>query len=178
MIRIWSLADKSPDPPYLMPKAVIPPDPAYTFWSAIFSPDGRTLYTVGDLHDPVRAWDAATGEPRPLPPLEQLPRLCQEFSPDNRRKVGMPAEIGYETVWDTKTERALAVLPGCNAKATAFSPDGTRIVTGNDAQVLIWRQRRPEGLLGLVVLPELWCVIALIPTLMWSIIRDRRPKSG
>ena len=114
--------------------------------SVAFSPDGKRIVTGGDETggDGARVWDAETGEARVH--LKGIKEGVDgvAFSPDGTRIVTTgsagnrpPSEL---KVWDARTGEALLDLTpkgitpegwrGDQRGCVAFSPDGTRFVTG------------------------------------------------
>ena len=100
-----------------------------------FSPDGRLLATAaidtGFGSTGVTIRDASTGRPIIRPATGQVFDI--EFSPDSRRfatvGVGDSAQV-----WDARTGKRLAEVPGHGrtASALAFSPDGRMVASGGD----------------------------------------------
>ncbi len=105
--------------------------------SVAFSPDGTRLVTGSDDHT-ARIWNAATGaESTALKGPVQISLVL--FSPDGKRVL----TVGINTqIWDSASGVQLATLGSEDAfhDTAAFSPDGTRVVTGtlDDGKVSIW----------------------------------------
>jgi WD40 repeat protein len=69
-------------------------------------------------------------------PLDVLEASDTAFSPDGKF-FAAASELSYARVWDAKTWKEVATLRGflLGTHSVAFSPDGTRLVTGNGAGV-------------------------------------------
>jgi WD40 repeat protein len=67
-------------------------------------------------------------------PLDVLEASGAAFSPDGKF-FAVASALGYARVWDAKTWREVAMLPGFlrGASSVVFSPDGTRLATGSGA---------------------------------------------
>jgi WD40 repeat protein len=102
-----------------------------------YSPDGKIL-AAGGSHDPVRLWDAHSGEE-----LRQLPALwvsALAFSSDGQLLATGGA---FKTihVWHVQQQRKVANLHGHTGtiRALAFAPDGKTLVSASqDGTVRIW----------------------------------------
>jgi WD40 repeat protein len=108
------------------------------------SPDGRRVVMASYDSAVVRVWDATTG--KFLAELHGHKRtalgglVSVRFSADGTR-LATAAEDGTARVWDTKTWRQLAVLPGAPNQVTdaQISPDGQRIITASeDGNARLW----------------------------------------
>ncbi len=112
--------------------------------SVAFSPDG-TLILSGDADGTLMVSDARTGSGRFDLNQDREDVLSVAFSPDGTRIVAadglfegsdrdsrLGTRPSVATVWDARTGKALVALKGFKAtvRSVAFSPDGTRIVTG------------------------------------------------
>jgi WD40 repeat protein/tRNA A-37 threonylcarbamoyl transferase component Bud32 len=135
----------------------------------VFSPDGRRIATAGG-DCTARLWDASTGAPAGTPVQGHTDGIgCVTFSPDGERlvtnnsSVRVLQEVSRDNsidLWDVNTGHSLLrFAPHANEVfAFAFSPDGTKLITGscdNTARVrtaFSWRtadypdevQSRPE----------------------------------
>jgi WD40 repeat protein len=105
-------------------------------WDAVeFSPDGRVVIGVSYNHADLWFWDPATGK---------LLGVCRStdgvpmrntrlaFAPDSKRLAAIAGRVVH--VVDVSTRTMLHVLHGheANVTALAFSPDGTKLLTGSD----------------------------------------------
>jgi len=127
-------------------------------FSCAFSPDGSRLASVsGGWSTTVKIWDAGSGKK-----LAVLKGHCDTvtscaFSPDGSRIVSSSRD-GTLRIWDARSGRTLAVLevdriwppdPSSRFHVTscAFSPDGSRIVSGvRDGTLRIWDAQGGEEL--------------------------------
>jgi WD40 repeat protein len=117
------------------------------------SPDHRTLVTASEKDNTLRLWDATTGQPRGVPPLQGHMRRVRSvvFSPDGKTLVSGDEETWR--LWDVATGRMQSVArlkEGVNS--VAFSPDGKTLVFGDDTTLDLWdvatRQSRGVPLQG------------------------------
>ena len=114
-----------------------------------FSPDGRRIVS-GSGDKTLKVWDAATGVE--LATLTGHTDWVQAvaFSPDGSRIVsaaGLRRPLGEEPgdttlkVWDAASGAELATFTGHTSQvnAVAYSPDGSRIVSGSDDKTIkVW----------------------------------------
>jgi WD40 repeat protein len=124
--------------------------------SVAFSPDGTRIASAGSswsaagklTSGEVRVWDAATGQ-EGLTLRGHTVVTCVAFSPDGTRIASASGVyddrqriIGGEVkVWDAATGQEIWTVRGHTGAilSMAYSPDGTRIVTGSmDKTVKVW----------------------------------------
>jgi WD40 repeat protein/serine/threonine protein kinase len=122
---------------------------------AAYSPDGKQIVT-GNVAS-LRLWDAETGKPGLLFPVERADvfAVAAAFSPDGRLLL---AGYGDKTarLWGVGTGRLLRQFPVLNSVwGVAFSPDGKTMLTA-DAVGRLWRtaQAVPNWIPDLV--PAAW----------------------
>jgi WD40 repeat protein len=107
--------------------------------SATFSPDGSRVVTHPSGTGTTSLWDAHSGRL-----VKTLTRNTSLFSVKfNRDGTRMLTEEWDETssgkLWDPISGRLISLLKVDAGGRTAFSPDGTRIVTtGNDGYARVW----------------------------------------
>lgn len=105
------------------------------------SPDGRMIAT-GGVDPAVRIWDATTGTERLAIPLDSNFIDGLAFSPDGRwlaviRSGWSNTAVLLFDVASGYQMRALALDPGSDPRALAFSPDGMSLVVAN-GDALVW----------------------------------------
>src|SRR5205807_545043 len=135
-MRVWDTASN--------PEALPLKDPSTASYGSVygvaFSPDGRRLAT-SELANPVKVWDAASGQV--VLRLEGHPSgaLAVAFSPDGTR-LATASWDGTVKVWDAATGEVALTLKdhfGAFGDSVAFSPDGKRIASGGrDLTVKVW----------------------------------------
>src|SRR5262249_12866669 len=107
--------------------------------SMALSPDGRLLLTVAD-RGPSRLFELATGGLIHTLPAEYEGDAA-EVAPDGRR-VAQGGIDGAVRLFDCAASRTLRTLRGRRnyILALAFSPDGTRLVSGGDLETsaVVW----------------------------------------
>jgi WD40 repeat protein len=107
-----------------------------------YSPDGRLFATSNFEGDgSARVWDAATGDEIQRLGLESGEWLCcdLEFSPDGRF-LATHATDGTTRLWDVETWKQANRFDASDWWV-AFSPDGNRILTGQD----VYETHEPHG---------------------------------
>lgn len=110
-----------------------PPADNLWIWQIRFSPDGKTLATLG-YHNKIKIWNVNDGtEVQTLYPRadSQLGSLTTiEFSLDGRYLAS--PEAGAVRVWVLGTNETFAFPVSEKIYSLAFSPDGSRLVTGGE----------------------------------------------
>jgi WD40 repeat protein len=122
---------------------------AGTVRSVSFSPDGK--WAVAGTGDRVLVWEAETGKKRRVFKGHTVGVDCVAFSPDGKRlatcahgvdpdrQQGTIAEL---KVWDFEKGQELYKYDrraSFEVGALAFSPDGKRVIFGNDRLVRVWK---------------------------------------
>jgi eukaryotic-like serine/threonine-protein kinase len=108
-----------------------------------FSPDGKTLATGGGENlssGDVNIWDVASGEKLHCLPQTKGVRGVA-FSRDGKRLAAVVCNECVARIWDAQTLKELFELSlgTDNPWSLAFSPDGTKLLTGGTEQsVKIW----------------------------------------
>jgi len=107
--------------------------------SVAISPDGKRIVSSSN-DDPLRIWDAATGECLRVLNGHESWVMSVAISPDGTRIVSGSDDKSLR-IWDAATGECLRVLNGHEdlVWSVAISPDGTRIVSGSgDKSLRIW----------------------------------------
>jgi WD40 repeat protein len=110
-----------------------------------FSPDGKRLATAS-RDKTAKVWDAVSGQQ--LMTIQHDASVVQViFSPDGTRLGTRGTLEETVRVWDAVSGRPLLTLPGWDL---AFSPDGSRIATGqSDNTAKVWDTASGQELLAL-----------------------------
>jgi WD40 repeat protein/serine/threonine protein kinase len=111
-----------------------------TVTHVLFSPDGGTLLTTDFFGTSARFWDARTGRPRGVGPLQHQKRIqALAFSADGNWVVTGSSD-GTAKVWQSATGACRVALPhGAEVQAVAFDPLGDRVLTGGaDGTARVW----------------------------------------
>jgi WD40 repeat protein len=114
---------------------------------ARFSPDGKRILSVGCCAEPVKVWDAETGDILQTFPIEKR-KWDAVFSPDGAH-VAVGTWEGHLLIWDVETGELLSDHPGESSRIIrlAYSVDGKRIFTGTfDGKVSVWDASTGEKL--------------------------------
>jgi WD40 repeat protein len=157
------------------------------------SPDGHKLISysadvgandaVSVIHEFLRVWNVDTGTV-----------LCQlnenapggtpfgEFSPDGSTIVTGSGGSSL-TFWDANSLSRLMDLDiggdVWGPRLVRYSPGGSKLlVAATHGPIYLFQRNHPESRFGILVLPELWLTILLVPTLLWSLGRDWRLLRG
>jgi RNA polymerase sigma factor (sigma-70 family) len=149
----------------------------HTLEALAFSPDGRMLVT-GSQDRTVRLWETATGKEILSLSGHERPLKAVAFAPGGRVVASADGDFFRDhppppqciRLWDVVTGKELSRLEGHDSDVTAlaFSPDGTRLVSGQrNSTVLVWDvtavlralPRRAKAL-GREELESLWADLA------------------
>jgi WD40 repeat protein len=143
--RIWRL-----EPPEEPPSPIGHTDEA---WSAAFSSDGSLLATGSDDQDDrrtIKIWDPSTAALRQGWYAGMGTVASLAFSPVDDRVLasGQLADSGNVRLWDVVEGKLIADLIGHTdwVRTVAFSPDGSRLASGDrKGKIVVWdiASRRP-----------------------------------
>jgi WD40 repeat protein len=88
-------------------------------------------------------------------PVEELPALSPELSPDGKRALHLDFEKNTLRIVDVGSDKALWQQPlPASLQARAFSPDGLRVLLWAGGKLLAWRTETGEALGGVAMGPE------------------------
>jgi WD40 repeat protein/serine/threonine protein kinase len=115
-------------------------------FSVAYHPGGKLLATVGADHR-VKVWDLTTREKVFSEHCDTVHNVgaayCVAFGPGDGRQLGVGNDGAVE-IWDWSNRRVESRLPGHQKRAInlAFSPDGSRLASGNArGSVMLWDPR-------------------------------------
>ena len=120
-------------------------------WSLAFSPDGKRLIGSGDKG--LEVWDRSSGKAVHSFPGGHVWQFG--LSPDGKRAAYCHPESKTVLVVNPESGERIGTLEGFivaaqpklfedAVRATAFSPDGKLLATGNDKQLLLWDAEKLE----------------------------------
>jgi WD40 repeat protein len=108
--------------------------PEANYLAIAFSLDGQTVAT--GVHNEVKLWHTATGEPLATIPGHREWIKWLAFSKDGRSLASAGEEI---KVWNLATGREVAsFLPNSDSQLVTFSPDGRTLLGGKVGEFYIW----------------------------------------
>jgi WD40 repeat protein/formylglycine-generating enzyme required for sulfatase activity len=122
----------------------------------IFSPDGKQI--VSSDANTLKVWDAETGQEvssrkGPEPPAGRLEHVWALALSRNGKRIATAGRIDKTVkVWDAETGQLLQTLTGHSTllHSVAFSPDGSRIVSGDhDSMLKVWDAKTGQEMLTL-----------------------------
>jgi WD40 repeat protein len=115
--------------------------------TARFSPDGKRILSLRWDAEPVKVWDAESGELLQTFPVEKR-KNDAVFSPDGKR-IAVGTWEGNLMIWEVETGELLSDHPGESSSIfrLAYSVDGERIFTGSfDGKASVWDASTGEKL--------------------------------
>ncbi|KAL0947042.1 hypothetical protein HGRIS_013187 [Hohenbuehelia grisea] len=113
--------------------------------SVAFSPDGTKIVS-GSYDGSVRVWDVKTGKQVGVPLIGHEPWVRYvAYSLDGTNIVSWSFPQSTVRVWNAETRKQVGAAQVEHTKSVAFSPDGTKIVSGSyDGAVRVWDVERGE----------------------------------
>jgi RNA polymerase sigma factor (sigma-70 family) len=108
-----------------------------------FSPDGKYLATgnwyrgVGEPRRRVALWEAETGRPVHVWPVDDAFVHVLAFAPDGKRLAAFGGESVVH-VWDVESGRELRRLPRADVCAVQFTPDGLVLLIADGDKLRRW----------------------------------------
>jgi len=137
-VDIWNLASGEP-------QARMPALRGSGVWSCSFSPDGKLLATAMIDYQHVDVWDTQTGRLHAQLVQHSGAVWSLAFSPDGEliASGSEGTEGGEIRLWDVALGRQQGLVVDDSTwgiTAMAFSPDGTRLATGDgDGNIKVWK---------------------------------------
>jgi WD40 repeat protein len=127
----------------------------------VYSPDGRLIATAGADNEPVRVWNAETGEESVVIELQGNFTWALAFSPDSSR-LAIGTWVSGAQVWDTTTGEEIYSFAraGNFVPDLAYTPDGQYIITAGSGGLKVWRAEDGEEVLTLNDDPIRWLTIS------------------
>jgi len=117
--------------------------------SVAFSPDDQRMVTSGRRDPTLKVWEAASGRESFTLKGHSNEIFCAAFSPDGRRIVTGSLDQTAK-VWEAGTGKELLTFRQNSMVASvAFSPDGQRIISADDAVARVWEAANGKELLTL-----------------------------
>jgi WD40 repeat protein/serine/threonine protein kinase len=126
-----------------------------TVWAVAISPNGERIAS-GNSDKTVKLWEAATGKELMTLRGHTGPVVDVSFDPDGKRIASVGSNV---RVWDAETGAELMTLPVTYGRAVAFSPNGERIVSGDEQGIKIWDAATGEELKSLSNVKEVSSVL-------------------
>jgi WD40 repeat protein len=142
---------------------------------AKYSRDGRRILTASS-DGTARLWNAENGRPLVVFEGHTEPVASAEFFPGGRRIATLSLDNTVR-ICNAESGQLVSVLHGSSDRfaGSMFFVNDRHIITTDQSEITqLWRQRRPEPLYGVLLLPECWLTVILAAGLAWSLRRDRR----